>query len=368
MWVPVYVAALAFIVMLIRPVGQGLAVFAVFPFVSRVFTMGQALKRAVLFMSVLAVLMLGWSFFNYASFGQFSLYSYSGALLPFARTFIVDKSVRPENGDASRQLADIVQQHILDKDPYSRYGVDVEAFFANGSSRLFTDLVYTLGRLERGDAAFQLLQRAGIEAIAADPIVHSRSLLATFVSYFLDTGFLPPSVKKPSERISVGERAVTPERLQTLRERWEALPDDRREIVPYGYHTYSAYLQPDVKPTDPRVADLTQRMVSDVPPRDGNPEYERVLRLLWKAAPPVYVWLIVGLGMFLGPMRAEEWSLVFFVAAALAIIAVTSVAGAKVNEYRLPFDPVFLMFGVLGAVRVVSRGMRAVKAVGTARR
>ena len=43
--------------------------------------------------------------------------------IPFYRAYITDKIVAPENGPASRRLADAVRNHLITRDPYKSYGV-----------------------------------------------------------------------------------------------------------------------------------------------------------------------------------------------------------------------------------------------------
>ena len=58
----------------------------------------------------------------------------------FFRTFEIDRTVSPDNGQASRQLADVVQQRLLVTEPYRSYGVDLDDVFTSGSDRIFGDI------------------------------------------------------------------------------------------------------------------------------------------------------------------------------------------------------------------------------------
>ena len=56
------------------------------------------------------------------------------------RAFMVAKIVDPDNGPASRRLAEEVRRDLLAEEPYRSYGVDLDEFFSSGSNRVFGDM------------------------------------------------------------------------------------------------------------------------------------------------------------------------------------------------------------------------------------
>ena len=86
------------------------------------------------------------------------------------RAFEVDRIVAPENGPASRQLAEVVQRDLLTEEPYRSYGVDLDEFFSSGSDRMFVDLA-SLGGAD--------LQAVTEEAIREHPWAFAEGIAGT---------------------------------------------------------------------------------------------------------------------------------------------------------------------------------------------
>ena len=72
--------------------------------------------------------------------------------MPFLRVFLADKTISPENGDASRRLAGLIEDEVLAKEPHASLDVPLAAYLENGSNyetvRLIalSDRVYGQGR------------------------------------------------------------------------------------------------------------------------------------------------------------------------------------------------------------------------------
>ena len=81
-----------------------------------------------------------WAVLNGARFGDYTLARGGNAVIPFYRAFISDKIVSPDNGPASRKLADAIEQHLLTRDPYKAYDVTLARVFSSGSFRIHEDL------------------------------------------------------------------------------------------------------------------------------------------------------------------------------------------------------------------------------------
>ena len=93
-----------------------------------------------------------------------------GAFLPFYRAFTTDHIVRPENGPASRELADAVRRELLPEEPYRSYGITLDEFFERGGPREFEDVVGITDRLWGWDSDYAHMRAVGIEAVEAHPL------------------------------------------------------------------------------------------------------------------------------------------------------------------------------------------------------
>src|SRR6478672_2985716 len=106
---------------LIRPGNAVLLAFAVFPFVLPG-DRRQRLTRAGAFLLAGLIPLVAWAVLNGVRFGDYTLARGGNAVIPFYRAFITDKIVSPENGPASRRLANAIRLHLLTRNPYKGYG------------------------------------------------------------------------------------------------------------------------------------------------------------------------------------------------------------------------------------------------------
>ena len=85
-------------------------------------------------------------------------------------------SSHPDNGPASRELADVVARDLLPYEPYRSYGIDLDQFFGSGSSRMHDDLTVLSDRTWGWDDDYGHLGRVGREAVLANPAAYARGV------------------------------------------------------------------------------------------------------------------------------------------------------------------------------------------------
>ena len=105
-----------------RPSGnQALLVLGLIPLVlglrwrARVASVGACLAAAT-------CLVGAWTVHNGVRFGDYTVARGGNSRLPFERAFLIERIVRPENGPASRRLAEAVESELLPEEPYRSYG------------------------------------------------------------------------------------------------------------------------------------------------------------------------------------------------------------------------------------------------------
>ena len=117
-----------------------------------------------------AVALMGaWTVHNGLRYDNYTLARGGNATVPFYRAFVTDKIVRPSNGPASRELARAVQRELLTKEPYRSYGIDLDRFFSEASSRMQEDLVALSDREKGWKSNDRWLRDVGVEAVRAHP-------------------------------------------------------------------------------------------------------------------------------------------------------------------------------------------------------
>jgi hypothetical protein len=132
------------VLVLIRPGNQVLLALVLLPLF--VFGTWRArLVSAAAFLAPAVLLIAGWTIHNGIRYDNYTIARGGNATVPFYRTFVTDKLVRPSNGPASRELARAVQRDLLPKEPYRSYGITLDDFFHEASPRMQVGTATTAG-------------------------------------------------------------------------------------------------------------------------------------------------------------------------------------------------------------------------------
>ena len=278
--------------------------------------------------------------------------------------FEVDRIVRPENGPASRQLAEVVERELLPVEPYRSYDVDLDEFFSSGSDRMFVDLT-SLGGVD--------LQAVTEEAIREHPGAFAGGIADTvwemlWSSRVYAPEAAPAAAAEPRGGQDLGIREVGDRALPEPSE-GEPIPSSR--VGPAIRAIYGGVREVWVSPTDHHLAfddprdqrryeDFdreSHQIVGRIPTRDSVDAglVHRLNQASHRFPPPV-VWLVIGAAALAvrrpwGSLAALAPSL-----AALIVVVVTGAVTLAVGEYVVPVAPAFIL---LAAVGLVGRNPRA---------
>jgi hypothetical protein len=351
-------------VILIRPGNSVLVPFSLFPLLLR----GEWRQRLVWtggFAAAALLPLLAWTLQNGWRYGDYTLARGGSAIVPFYRTFVVDKLVSPKNGPASRELADAVQQRLLTRQPYRGYHVTRDQVFGAGSNRVDEDLYQLSDQVWGWVSAYSTLRDAGIEAIEAHPGAYASGVAHTVWSELSSPSYserngqpttppagtssppsntLPP--QDPGELIPQGEVAWISRPDQSIREVW-ITPTTPTFVV----------LNPAQKPRfDQIVADLVS-LKMNLPHRVGNDWLQIHLNQISHRYPRPYMWLLLGLIVlpFRRPRRTK--TLVMLTLAAAVVVLLDALGQGAETRYLLPVVPAFVLFGagaLLGQKRQVT--------------
>ena len=282
------------------------------------------------------------------------------------RAFVTDRTVSPENGPASRQLATVVRRDLLAEEPYRSYGIDLDEFFSSGSERVFADL-QSLG----GSADLEAVTR---EAIQRHPGTFARSIAETFWDLVWTRRIFASAGDTASERGSsggAGETVVVDGRRLPRPTGGEPIPASR--VGPNVWTRGGAAREVWRSATDhPLVFDDardarryarferdTNRLASRLPTREGNDGLIHRLNQASRAFPPPVVWLVVGLIALAIRRPARAFIAVVPAVAAVVVIGVTSLVALAVPEYAAPVSPAFILLAAVGLAGAHPRGVPA---------
>lgn len=286
------------------------------------------------------------------------------------RVFITNRSVAPENGPASRELARAVERDLLTKEPYRSYGVDLDEFLSSGSNRVFGDLLGLPDDLD--------LNEVTREAIRRHPGPFFSSIGRTvFDEFWTERMYAPFGESGTSGEETASSGGVDDADTIVINGRRLPKPTGGEPIPSshFGPEIWTLHGDRDphrgarevwMSPTEhPLVFDdprderryekferETDRLTYRIHTRQGNPGLTHRLNQASKAFPPPLVWLAVGL-LALALRRPRNVLVALAPAAAgVAVIVATSLFVYAVAQYAAPVTPAFILLaaaGLLGA-------------------
>jgi 4-amino-4-deoxy-L-arabinose transferase-like glycosyltransferase len=333
---------------LIRPGNAVLVPFALFPLVLA----GQRRERlawAAAFVGAACLPLAAWTLQNGWRYGDYTLARGGNAVVPFYRTFVLDKTVSPTNGPASRRLAAAIQQHLLTRDPYKAYQVTTALVFSSGSSRVHEDLYILSDQVFGWNSAYSTLRDSAWEAIKAHPGTYASSVADTVWQqlsnpvYSTRSPYTPPTpaatgnggrLPAPSkgELIPAGQTAWISRPDQSIRELWTSPTT----------HTF-VFLKPHQKARFGQITHDLSTLTSNFPHRSGDASLQHRLNQLAYRYPPPIFWLLVGLIALLVRRPRGTKALAMLTSAALTIIAFNALAQSANPRYMLPVVPAFIL-------------------------
>jgi hypothetical protein len=344
---------MAVALVLIRPGNMmPLFAFAGFPFVldslpfrKRVISSGAYLAT---FLSCLGL----WQTYNLVRYGDFTVARGQGAIMLY-RVFVIDALVSPSNGPASRALAEVVERDLLTKEPYKSYGIDLAVFFNSHSTRFYGDLIGLSDRTWGWDSRYRHLRLVALEAIKSHFPRYVAYVAADYLRLFA-SHYVPEYHHRAAP---AGDRASP----RPLNERGLPIPTEGQPI-PYSYVWWLA-TTPDGGPvSEQRANALSEERAAmpTLPTRDGSPFVAKAINtLVTHGYPSMFVCILIGLvGLGILAPKGTLWkpwtrTALYLMAISALILAISTASVEVVKEYRLPFDPLFIVFAVAGLVRDV---------------
>jgi hypothetical protein len=345
---------------LVRPVNQVLLLIVVLPVLAAP-TWKLRLRTSAAFVLAAVIPLLAWAGHNALRVEDFTVARGGGATVPLFRAFARDKIVEPENGEATRELARIVQRDLLPYEPYRSYGIDLERFFSSGSARMHEDLTVLSDRTWGWDDDYGHLARVGREAVRAHPGTFARGVARDFKNLLVwplyaeneeraESASAPPprtlastlQLPVPSEGEPIPSARQSPV-ISTpdgrIREVWSSPTAHRFVFSDPGDEARAAEL-------DVRVNEL----LANLPDRKTHPETVDRLNSASRWYPRPVLWLLVGLAAAL--VRGPRWLLapLALAGAGLLVLAATAVAVYAIAQYSVPVTPAFILLAAAGVL------------------
>jgi hypothetical protein len=382
-------ALVFFLLILARPSSQIYIILTLFPLLLPAISwQRRAAMALVYFVGAVAAILL-WSSHNYYRYGDFTVSRTSNAQVPLARVYIKDKLTRPDNGKYSRELADLVERELLTREPYVSYQIDIDTFFTSGNPRMYFDLVGLSDEFYGWDADHEIMRKVALEALWRYPGPYIQGVWDDSIRMFGRKyyRYSAPSETQPfrlpsdrsaspdrdsgdgdpdeddrprradnADRVIIGGRSLPRPTEGQLIPRshlgWLASSSDQSVYI-----DWSDIDNPVYRFKDPEVERLHDAMAArdfpGIPVRKPNEKVARVLNKTSRYVYPImWAWIFVGFaGMALRfDFQARVLAFIFLLAFGSVLLPIAT--GSTYIQYRLPFDPVFILMGTVGYLKI----------------
>ena len=338
---------------LIRPGNAVLLAFVVFPFVLAG-DLRRRVTRAAAFLLAALLPLAAWAVLNGVRFGDYALARGGNAVIPFYRAYITDKIVAPENGPASRRLADAVRNHLITRDPYKSYGVTAREVFRSGSFRIHEDFYVLSDQVFGWDTNYSVLRKAGIEAVRKHPGTYASGVLDTIWEQLSKSYFRTPPARQaatPAQPVVEvnGQELPAPTEGQPIpagQSVWISRPDNCiRDVWTSATAHHFTFCKPGYKRRFNAIARELDGLFGGLPDRTGNSWLALRMNQASRWYPRLILWIALGLiGVALRRPKGTG-TLVAIAAAAFVVIVLNALGLFADPRFALPVAPAFVFFG-----------------------
>ena len=346
---------------LIRPGNVVLVVLALFP-LTLAGRMRDRARWAAAFVVAAIIPLAGWSVVNGLRFDHYGLARGGNAVIPFYRAFITDRIVSPENGDASKRLAEAVQRHLLTREPYRSYGVTLDDVFERGSFRIHEDLYLVSDEVFGWDTDYSILRDAGVEAVRARPGAYASGVGKTIwlqlsESFFRD---LPTAESASTTPETIALAQLPPptegEPIPGGQVVWISRPDNAiRQVWTSPTQYWFSFADPRLRPRFEHVVKRRDELFAALPDRTGSTALALRLNQLSRWFPRPILWIAAGLiGIALRRPRGSATLLALGLAAFL-VVALNALGLFADRHFVLPVAPAFVLLGLGGVLAARAR-------------
>ena len=354
------------VLILIRPANQVLLPIVLLPLL-----VPTAWRRRLAWSAAAAVAAVGligaWAVTNGIRYDDTTVARGGRAWVPFLRVFLADKTVSPENGEASQRLARLIEDEVLAQEPHAALRVPLAAYLENGSNYETVRLIAVSDRVYGTDENYDVLFDPALEAIRQHPETYLRGVADAYWEFLVQV----PLREEIRPREQTAPEAPPP----TFDVDGVTLPNPQAHVlvegVRYGFVWCASDYIDSCTLDDPSLvwAD-TERQAryreivgqvrawdADLPAREGVDVVTELLNRVTPRFPRPPFWLALGL-VGLVFRRPRDWRVVVALWISAGLVLLVHAASQGVTpEFALPLYPVFIVTA-LGALAGETRRKR----------
>jgi hypothetical protein len=339
---------------LVRPGNAVLVAFAVFPLVLAGPWRDRFVRAGAFFVAA-ALPLVAWAVLNGVRFDDYALARGGNAIIPFYRAFITDKIVKPDNGPASRRLAEAVRTHLVTRDPYKSYGVTTAEVFRSGSFRIHEDFYLLSDQVFGWDTNYSVLRKAGIEAVRTHPGAYTSGVLDTIwrqlsKSYFRSPPAKPEPASAAPPVVDVrGKELPAPtegEPIPSGQSVWISRPDNCiREVWTSATEHHFTFCKPGYRRRFDDIGRELGGLFGALPNRTGNAWLALRLNQASRWFPRPILWILLGMVALAIRRPRGVRTLVAIALTAGVVVALNALGLFADPRFALPVAPAFVLFG-----------------------
>jgi hypothetical protein len=341
------------VLVLIRPANQVLLPLAVIAPLVVYAAWRRRLALAGVCLVAALLPLAAWAVHNGVRYDDATVARGGRAWVPFLIVFTGNKTIAPENGEASERLAALIEEHVLAREPHAGLDVPLGAYLQNGSNyetvRLIALSDRVLGRRENYGVLFD----SALEAIREHPGTYVRGVADTFWEFLRQ--------KPLRENVAPREQTAPESPPPTFESDGAVLPNPQATVlvpgVPYGFvWCASDYIDsctladPSQAFEDPARQERYREVVSQIrawdaelPTRAGSDVVPELLNRITPRYPTPVLWLAVG-AVALVWRRPRGWrTIVLLWLAAVLVLVIHAASQGVAPEFALPLYPVFIV-------------------------
>jgi hypothetical protein len=340
---------------LIRPANQVLLLAALAPVVAPV----AWKRRAVWSGACIAAAVLplaAWALHNGIRYDDATVARGGRAWVPFLIVFTGNQTISPDNGTASRRLAELIDEEVLAKPPFESLRVPLETYLRTGSNYETVRLVALSDRVLGRDENYDVLFDSALEAIREHPGVYLEGVAETIGDFLtqrpLREGIAPraqTAPTRPPPTLDVGGQPIPNPQANVL-----------VDGVRYGFvWCASDYIDSctiarpadvwDDPQTQARYREIVEQLRAwdaELPSREGVNVVPEILNRITPRYPTPLLWIAVGLvALVVRRPRGSRTILVLWSCAFLVLLIHAASQGVA-PEFVLPLYPVFIVMAL----------------------
>jgi hypothetical protein len=337
---------------LVRPANQILLPLALVPILLPVAWRRRLAWSGICLASALALLG-AWAIHNGVRYDDATVARGGRAWVPFLRVFLADRTIAPENGDASRRLADLIETEVLGKEPHRSLDVDLDAYLRNGSNYETVRLIALSDQVYGKGSNYSVIFDSAVEAIRTHPGTYARGVADAFWE-FLRQRPLREDVAPRRQ----SEPAPPPPTFETD---GVVLPNPAAhvlvEAVPYGFVWCASDYIDSCTLDDPalvwsdrgtraRYREIVARVRgwdAELPSREGVDLVTEIVNRITPRFPRPPLWLAVGIVALLARRPAGWRTIVVLWIGSFLVLLVHAASQGVAPEFALPLYPVFIV-------------------------